>query len=220
MSVAGLARTIGGLAAAITAAAVGVAVAALLGIPLGSRTSRSRLGKLDILLTAALVITALAVAGLFAYDAASIQNRHDTRSAIKKAILKSYDAELRWYEDPTHRPPDLDKWFVRPSAGGERLTIVEAAAARLRRCHRKIGSKAASTTFIDTITVSGSDAEAHTVQSLFQPVLDFRNGRWVERQLPPADLMFYVPDQVYLLKRIAGRWKVQSAPQQQNVQRC
>ena len=49
----------------------------------------------------------------------------------------------------------LEQWFVPASAGGERLSIIEAAIARLRRCDRKIGPKAATTTFVASMTVSG-----------------------------------------------------------------
>jgi hypothetical protein len=68
--------------------------------------------------------------------------------------------------------------------------------------------------------VSGSEAEAHTVQSLFQPVFELKNGKWVERQLAPQDISFSVPDQLYLLNHVGGHWKVQSAPQPQNLQGC
>jgi hypothetical protein len=228
VAVSGLAHSIGGIAAAVTAAAVGVAIACLLVVPLISaartavpETGRRRVSWLALTLTAALVITALAVAGLFVYDAVRIQDEKDTRSAIRTAILRSYDAELAWYKDPAaDKRADLEQWFVAPSAGGERMTIIVAAIDRLRRCHRKIGPEAATTTFVNAVDVSGSEAEAHMVQSLYQPVLDLRNGKWVERQLRPQDISFSVPDQIYLLKREQGRWKVQSAPQPQNLQGC
>src|SRR5438094_568266 len=86
---------------------------------------------------------------------------------------------------------------------------IGAAIACLRRCHRKIGSQAQTTTFVSLIDVSGSDAQAHTVQSLYQPVFDFKNGKWVPHPLPPASLSFSMPDQLYLLRRVGGHWKVQ-----------
>lgn len=229
VAVAGLARTIGGFAAAVTAAAVGAALACLLVVPLVRtvvqlREAKGRHRRVDWLalaLTTALVTTAAAFSGLFVYDAVRINNDSATRSAIRNAILKSYDAELSSYKDPTSdKTASLEQWFVPVSAGGERLRIIEAAIARLRRCNRKIGSNAATTTFVASITVAGSDAEAHTVQSLYQPIFDLRNGKWVERPLAPQDLSFSVPDQLYLLRHIEGHWKVQSAPQSQNLGAC
>jgi hypothetical protein len=219
IAVAGLARTIGGFAAAIAAAAIGAAVASLLLVPLARM--RHNVHWLTLALTVALVITAAAFTGLFAYDAVQIDNASATRSAIRTAIVKSYDAELSWYKDPTSdKTALLERWFVPVAAGGERLRIIEAAVARLRRCHREIGSAAAATTFVSSITVAGADAEAHTVQSLYQPIFDLRNGKWVARLLPPQDLSFSVPDQLYLLRHIGGHWKVQSSPQPQNLGPC
>jgi hypothetical protein len=227
IAVAGLARTIGGFAAAVTAAAIGAAIALLLVVPLLRAVQRHRqrherrIEWLPLALLAALVTTAGAFTGLFVYDAVRLANDASTKDAIRSAILNSYSAELSWYKAPTtDKAPLLEKWFVAPSAGGERLTIIEAAVARLRRCHRKIGAQAETTTFVSSIDVSGSDAEAHTVQSLYQPVFDFKNGKWVPHPLPPASLSFSVPDQLYLLRRVGGHWKVQSAPQPQNLGPC
>jgi hypothetical protein len=228
VAVAGLARTIGGFAAEVTAAAVALAVASLLAVPAGRTIAHAIRTKsfqgtdgLTLGLSIALVTTALALCGLFAYDSARIESDKATRSAIRTAILKSYAAELSWYKDPSSDKRALvEEWFVPAASGGERLAIVEAAIARLRRCHRKIGAQARTTTFVSSIDVNGSEAEAHTVQSLYQPVFDLRNGVWVPRELPPEDLSFSVPDQLYLLKKSDGRWKVQSAPQPQNLGPC
>jgi predicted PurR-regulated permease PerM len=196
IAVAGLARTIGGFAAAIAAAAIGAAVASVLVVPLVRILARARQEEarhnphwLTLALTVALVITATAFTGLLAYDAVRIDSASATRSAIRTAIVKSYDAEVSWSKDPTSdKTALLERWFVPVAAGGERLRIIEAAIARLRRCHREIGSAAATTTFVSSITVVGADAEAHTVQSLYQPIFDLRNGKWIARPLAPQDL--------------------------------
>lgn len=225
IAVAGLAREIGGFAAAVAAASIGGAVALLLFMPLVRmlrRPSRFAVGsRLAPALTAALVLTSAAFAGLFVWDAVRIANDSSTRDAIRTSILRSYDAEIGWYKNPSaDRTAQLERWFVPTTEGGERLRIIEAAIDRLRRCRRKIGANAATTTFVTSITVYGDTAEAHTVQSLYQPVYDFRAGRWVVHPLAPADLSFSVPDQLYLLRRVDGRWKVQSAPQPQNLGAC
>lgn len=229
ISVAGLARTIGGVAAAITAAALGVAVAALVAAPLMPMLRRRRtrdresVDGASVFMLSAIVITALTLAGLFVYEAVRIEREERTKDAIRTAILKSYDAELSWYKAPaTDKTALLERWFVPVAKGGERLSIIEAAVARLRRCARRIGAAAATTTttFVSSIDVSGSEAKARAVQSLYQPILDFRDGEWVPRQLRPQDLSFSVPDQLYLLKRVDGRWLVQSAPQSQNLGPC
>lgn len=225
IAVAGLAREIGGFAAAIAAAAIGAAVALLLFVPLlrmHRRPSPLAAGRrLAPALAGALVLTSAAFSGLFVWDAVRLTDDAATRDAIRTAILQSYSAEISWYKNPSaDRAAQLERWFVPTARGGERLRIIEAEIDRLRRCRRKIGASAATTTFVTSITVYGDTAEAHTVQSLYQPVYDFHNGRWVVHPVAPADLSFSVPDQLYLLRRVDGRWKVQSAPQPQNLGAC
>lgn len=165
VAVAGLARTIGGFAAAVTAALVGAALATLLVVPLLRALEERRAGRagaagwLTVGLAASLVTTGAAFSGLFAYDAVHLANAASTRDAIRTAILKSYAAELSWYKNPSSdRRALLEQWFVPVAAGGERLRIIEAEIARLRRCQRKVGAEAATTTFVSSITVSGSSA--------------------------------------------------------------
>jgi hypothetical protein len=216
IAVATLARDLGGWGASVTATAIGAVLAVLLLL-----SSRDRATSRTQTLMIAMAVTVAALAGLSGYEANDRLTKRSDREAIRDAILDGYEAEIGWYQHPSEdRRGELGRYFLTPEEGGERMTVIEAAINRLRRCHYRVGAEAKHTTFVSSISIAGSTAEAHTVQSVFQPSYMLENGRWVLRDLEPASEDFSVEDQIYVLRRSSGRWKVASSPQEQNIRKC
>lgn len=217
VAVVALTQTFGDTTSLTAATLLGAAIAAIIGLA----TFRRGLRAIPRSVFAMMAVSVTVLATLSGRDALENMRENNDLENVRETILSSYAEEIAWYQHPTEdRRPVLERYFLRPEEGGARLAVVVAAVERLRRCNRRIAARAYGSTFVNEITFVGATARADTTQSLFQPIEDFKNGQWRPRTLRPQDEVFYTPDQVYLLKKVQGKWYVADAPQPQNLGAC
>jgi hypothetical protein len=212
VAVATLAYALGGTTGSFAAAALGIGVTFVLALAVFADS----LALMTRVVVAAMAVSAGTLTILSAVNTVHRWQLDRTKAAITRVINESYAAELEWYEHP-HKQllPKLEQYFLPPSQG-ERLATIQAAVARLSRCHYKMGAQARGTTFVSDITINGASALAQTEQSLYGPSYALRNGKWFLRSVNPI----VYDAQLYVLKKHGSHWYVQSTPQPQSTEGC
>lgn len=212
VAVVSVANTLGGSGGSIAAAILGVAMTVVVGADVRRVRGTARAT------TAAIAAAALSLAVLSAAVAFEHWRDDKAEGDIVGVIEGAYEHEIDWYKHPEEaRRTQLEQFFVRPDQGGERLAVIETAIERLRRCQYRLGEEARATSFVKEVEVDGHRARALAAESIFQPTYAKVGGKWQRRDVGE---LFYTEDQIYVLEKVDGAWKIASAPQQQSTREC
>lgn len=213
VAVVSVAHSLGGAAGSLAAAVLGFAMA----VVVAAAVPRAPRGVARAT-AATIAVAALGLAALSAFVAADRWRDGSAEDKIVGVVESGYREEVDWYKHPTEARDDrLERYFVSPSDGGERLSVIRTAIERLRHCQYRMGGEARATTFVKEIDINGDRAKVLAAESIYQPTYARVNGKWQRRQIGE---LFYTEDQIYVLKRADGEWKISAAPQPQSTREC
>src|SRR5581483_6330227 len=133
---------------------------------------------------------------------------------IKETITDGTATELAWYKQPTRDlEPDLERYFLPLVRGGDRLPRIEWTIKRLRDQNARFADYASRALIVNDVSLAPDDSTAmvETVETWYQPLVREEDG--VRMPAPPGHPEFddhHV--QQYMLRKIDGRWYIQSNP--------
>jgi hypothetical protein len=184
-----------------------------------SRLERSRadpglagsgLKWLPVFLLAGVALVVVLVYGLWAQPWTAAREEEQA----KATILEGTAAELRSYQHPTaEQRAELEQYFLSPEKGGDRLARIQHTLDQLIAERRRFSDQASDAVAIKTVAIApdGQSARVVTTERWYQPLVQVIDG--FEQQIDVAGHPRSTNDeQLYLLRKVDGRWYIQSNP--------
>ena len=125
---------------------------------------------------------------------------------IRDTILHGVAAQLAWFRMPTtDMTPVLERYYVPETDGGGALSQTRSLVERLRSKGIRDDVTSNGAIFFEAIDVHGDTAFVKTFEAYYEPQVNQQSGEF----LPLSQLS---GEQVYILRKANGRWRIQSNP--------
>jgi hypothetical protein len=155
------------------------------------------------------MIAAVLVIGLASFsliEGIDINALNKNRDSIRATIIGGIESQLAWFKMPTKvMTPTLEKYYVPEADGGGALSETRCIVQRLQSEGKRDDDSSSGAVFFEAIDVHSDTAFVKTFEAYYLPQVKQQSGE-------SAGLAQLSGEQVYILKKQNGRWRIQANP--------